>query len=287
MERDEVRGWDCNCVEVWIPGEGVMKIDDKKPLNVATFMLLFSIVAIFVGYTIQQIGRERQEFMNSPDCVPEVNCITSDLRAQFRAARAAEINAEASLWQLGLAIGGTIFVGVGLVLNATATQAAVAAALAGQDQAKTSLEMQKRTLRAYVAVETGPTIELQLNGQPRVSIRMHNVGQTPAHRVTARIAAIIQDKNNIVSVSTIEPEDFDPLGEIIHAGKARISRINADFSILKDGIDGINSSDCTIYVHGCVIYDDAFGERYFTKFVHAWNGNPPQATYVPGFNVGT
>jgi len=212
----------------------------------------------------------------------------SDLCAQWYAADSAY---EAATW--GRRTGW--FTGLGLIIGAVTMGAAICAALFAKeaaDHTKTSADhaatmageaikstaavegandlarmLTAHQTRAYVAVEANAGVILEVGKAIRVNLILKNHGNTPAlnHAVFSRL--IIREAE-WDEVEPSPPEGKRPSGILFPSQTFQLwsQCMPETHRATRDNIDVVKLHGACIFVRGCVLYDDVFGDSHTTNF---------------------
>ena len=171
-------------------------------------------------------------------------------------------------------------------------------ALLMRQSVSASDEATKRELRAYLTVIIGGATfqerrqeskggDLKFEGKPILV----NTGKTPARKITFKARAAIMPIPLTPGIHLPDTPD-EGVGDSIlgpHQSaimSAIIEGFCADKEVDSIKYGGPNASK-GLYVWGLVTYEDAFGDRHFTRFCQHiyWNfDNTVQGHYIPGRN---
>ena len=256
-------------------------------------------MAVFAGGLLMQSLERAYQLRSSFDTRSDVRCGDSrscerqDLRAQFKAAEAAELSADLAVWQTVFGFLGTLFLGGTLLYTVRSTNAAVEAA----SQARRATE---RTLRPYICFEridtswvwdTTKAQDQKVVYAVRFIVGWKNVGQTPAERTDVRISFALIEGDDV-------SDQFD-FPDLIQ-GNTRGGALgpNQSFGTLIDvPLDIVYQAQTLkrpLLIWAWIEYDDYPGApRFRTEFATlAWvYGDPATKEYsvnyrnVSGFNA--
>jgi hypothetical protein len=233
-----------------------------------------ALVAIPISYWGMNVHGLRTQIGNRPDseCPEARTCASNDLRAQVRVADTTEQLLDLAMVQTVLGIASALLVGGALLLNIRSTEAAISAADAAQKSATLGETASKRQLRAYMEVELGQIVKSDPRNTVRASVRLHNVGQTPASNVSTDFnIGIIPNGGGILDTPT--PDEVARTHLVIGKGKSRLVTGSSTFSLLEAGLNDVKEERAVFILAGSVVYEDIFGETHTTEFCHIYYGD--------------
>lgn len=143
----------------------------------------------------------------------------------------------------------------------------------------------QRQLRAYVVVELRDIENADSEERPEGSVRVRNVGQTPAHNVSTLIYVTVANPGQRVELP--DPDDVSRIHLVIGSGLDKINSQTATFSLTPDGIAAVKARQSLIVVGGCTVYEDVFGKTWHTQFCHIYDGPALMGRYHTELNRGT
>jgi hypothetical protein len=192
-------------------------------------------------------------------------------------------------WPEGITAWAIIFTLGAIVWQAVETRRTAQAALMSVEASKNAT---KKQLRAYIAVTAGSADpQDRIRGRKfKATLTLTNSGQTPAHNVrfTTKAAALPHP----LPVDTVLPEPLeDEGGSTLGAGQSGNMIGEAESFQDDHKVQGtmFKTNGNAFYVWGIVHYDDAFGERHYTRFCFLvyWTPESIHIEYAAGRNEAT
>lgn len=172
---------------------------------------------------------------------------------------------------------------------ASDTSDSIAIAKQSADAATASVEVSKETmrrqLRAYVSVELGALEKVVADERPVGSVLVTNSGRTPAYNVTTKIVVLKASPGETVAVPDYQ-KGMERTHLIIGANHDKRTRKSADFALIQQDIDRAKEYKSAIVVAGITVYDDIFGNTWWTQFCHLYNGPEMSGQYHTDLNHG-
>jgi hypothetical protein len=78
-----------------------------------------------------------------------------------------------------------------------------------------------------------------------------------------------------------------PRAQLIIGSKYDKARtIVAPFGLTLAGLQDIKEGKAAIVLSGCTVYEDTFGNTWWTQFCHMYKGHDMKGAYHPGLNRG-
>jgi hypothetical protein len=150
---------------------------------------------------------------------------------------------------------------VSAIFTGIAAIAAGKAATVAAGANKIARETAKRELRAYVSV-SATCVRGDLKNMGRVYFEFVNSGQTPAYVITVRSVLEIRRTSDDRPFLAGNPGSYGSLGpgEKQHSWKQMVRPLTPSEVL------AIESGELTIFCHGGITYQDAFGETHTTAF---------------------
>jgi hypothetical protein len=197
-----------------------------------------------------------------------------DLRAQQDVALSTVAMAWIAFATLAVTSFGVYYVARTLTATLAALEAANAAneearrtAKAAEDTVEVTRETSRAQLRAYIAVDTDRTAVDFGDPGPRFefNVALKNCGQTPAYNVRIAGESASGAPQSILGRPNPLPTE-DSAGDSVGPGQVRFSIHRNPLDVTSDLIQSLQEGRHEIWVHGTVLYEDAFGEGHKTEF---------------------
>lgn len=243
-------------------------------LVVAAFgvMALVGGATAFISFLDGSLAKRRAFPAGEAVCSTAADCMSKDLVVQARAAAAAELVADLGIWSLVTGVIGLGGVAITLVLNARAARAATDAAIAAQDSVRLSEQTSRIQLRAYLSAELVKAQGISANTEPKFSVNIHNIGSTPAIRVSIGTNIVyIPDLVNPESFSVPTANQVPRASLVLGPGRSIKHGSSSSVSLTTEGLVAWQAGGSAFFLVGCIIYDDVFGSTWETRFVHAYD----------------
>jgi hypothetical protein len=258
-----------------------------RGISVGVGLLLAVIVVGLSGSLVLDIYERREvaQERSQADCADRENCGPESLQADIRAAIAAEDVVDIGVIQTLIGVTGLIFIGLTLKATLDAVREASAATEAARNAVKLTEDHGRRQLRAYVTVEIGSLKPLEAGKVPTASVTIANGGQTPAFNVSTRYVVELLGENDNITVISMDMVSRVQL--IIGSKYDKANTVVAPFSLTKAGLQDIKEGKAAIVLSGCTVYEDTFGNTWWTQFCHLYKGPEMKGAYHPGLNRGT
>ncbi|WP_148649423.1 hypothetical protein [Novosphingobium barchaimii] len=192
----------------------------------------------------------------SESCAPGEELRTSDLCAQWFAARAAGEAARWSYWTFWLGL-------VSALVSAGGLIAIIATIKQGRHANQIAQDSADHQLRAYLGVSEIKAA-LDRNGHITARLLIRNYGITPARNISAAIKGIVTEFPSVIDPKIHAIADNQPCPETLHPG----SEFDIYGSAAIPDMKAVDRGDQGFYVYGDVHYDDFNGVRRRTSFCY-------------------
>jgi hypothetical protein len=138
----------------------------------------------------------------------------------------------------------------------------------------------KKQLRAYVMLDEGEQLSGISTPEPKVIVTIKNFGKTPAHKVSSTILLKILpfplSTDLLDAMKNIQPGDFISQDVLGPDAKHRLSSGGkSKFTIAELQDLFTNSKTKALYSFGKITYEDIFGNKHETRFIHFVGGLAP------------
>lgn len=131
--------------------------------------------------------------------------------------------------------------------------------------------------RAYVIVETAGISERVVGETLKGSVRLVNVGQTPAYNVSTKVDVFVIPLGGEADIA--DHSDVVRSQLVVGPGRPKLADQSALTVLTQIELDQLTDTASIVVVAGCVVYDDVFGKTWWTQFSHIYRGPAFNGTY--------